>query len=1184
MKFEKEVNIYADNAIAKRFKASETSLEIVQGKIEALISESELIELQNGGKTMYSQLASAILTLDALSLNFSDLTTKYDGLSEQYTELDSKVAEYKLGVDGLSATIASVQETLEEDYSTTLQMNAAIKASVDELSSTISRNYVTNNKLSGYSTTEQMQSAIDQKANEISTSVSQTYATKTALDDAKLDAISSANTNTAELLKNYSTTAQMNSAINQKADQITTSVSKTYATKTSVSDAKDEAIASANQNTSNLLKNYSTTTEMNSAINQKADEITTTVSETYMTQAEFDGTTFGARNLIRNSTGLLGTLNWTSQFIRVSLTTKQNETLLRKNGDVLLFKKNRKSSLATIAAVQSAGYPTYQQTAFQLGNTTIGEKYAYSARFLLKPSTTYTMSGYVYVASGAKGIDIFVLASNSNTDLDSNFTDYDTAHSILSHTSTNKWYYFQKSFTTGASVKSGIVRVDHNGVSSTGNTAKVYFGNLKLEESNNKVTDWTPAPEDDADYTNNRLKDYSTTVQMNSAITQKANEITTMVSQTYVTTAKYNDLENTVDTQYTTISSKYTQLADKFTWVVSGGTSSSNFTITSRLAELVANDINLHGRVTFSGLDSSAQGKINTAQSTANSAQSTANSVQSTVNSNKSKWDGAASWTSSNGSNMTNLRNMILKWTDNAVSTTTQINGGWIKTNTITADKIALGDFTNYATDGSFELGVYSDSGYFSIVTSQKLTGTKSLKMSAGVSGFKTFDLNKYKNFAVYSGEKIYVSWWGRRENANQPAGINIQIVDQNGNNLHYDISGTTQMPETAANNTWIRYSYVATVQSTGYALVQFKKRADGTLSGNWYVDEVVVRRMTSGELIVSGSITADKLSVTSLESISARIGGWTISGNNLMDDKTNFMVRIAAPTEYGGDGNGNADVLVVRDKTNDTYPLVISSNGQVLATRCKFEGGTIGGWTITETDIYNDNGASSAGIGKSGTTYAFWAGATYANRNDAYIKIGHAGEFYLKDYLTYLPNGMSYDPKVKMTMGGWQIKTGTNAWGYDHFEYWDTIETQENGICSHGPWVVWGGWNGGPSVNVENYKFVVTDQGVCKAMSWVTGSRAEWKENIVPYHKSALQEIMNSDVYYYNLKDKGRGAWQEGRHIGFVIGDQYNVSSDILDGSGGSIDMYSALAIAYKAIQEQQQEIEMLKNKLQQS
>lgn len=1160
MKFEKEVNIYADNAIAKRFKASETSLEIVQGKIEALISESELIELQNGGKTMYSQLASAILTLDALSLNFSDLTTKYDGLSEQYTELDSKVAEYKLGVDGLSATIASVQETLEEDYSTTLQMNAAIKASVDELSSTISRNYVTNDKLSGYSTTEQMQSAIDQKANEISTSVSQTYATKTALDDAKLDAISSANTNTAELLKNYSTTAQMNSAINQKADQITTSVSETYATKTSVSDAKDEAIASANQNTSNLLKNYSTTTEMNSAINQKADEITTTVSETYMTQAEFDGTTFGARNLIRNSTGLLGTLNWTSQFIRVSLTTKQNETLLRKNGDVLLFKKNRKSSLATIAAVQSAGYPTYQQTAFQLGNTTIGEKYAYSARFLLKPSTTYTMSGYVYVASGAKGIDIFVLASNSNTDLDSNFTDYDTAHSILSHTSTNKWYYFQKSFTTGASVKSGIVRVDHNGVSSTGNTAKVYFGNLKLEESNNKVTDWTPAPEDDADYTNNRLKDYSTTVQMNSAITQKANEITTMVSQTYVTTSKYNDLEETVDTQYTTISSKYTQLADKFTWVVSGGTSSSNFTITSRLAELVANDINLHGRVTFSGLDSSAQSLINS----------------------------ASSWINTNGANMTNLRAMILKWTDNAVSTTTQINGGWIATNTITADKIALGDFTNYATDGTFELGIYSSDRAYSIVDTVKHAGKKCMKMAAGASGYCTYALNEYKNFPVTAGEKIYVEWYGYRDSANQDARINIQIVDQDGANVHYDIQDHINMSASATNATWIKYSYVATVQSTGFGKIQFKKAVDGTLSGNWYVDDVVVRRMTSGELIVSGSITADKLKVTSLESISAKIAGWTIQGNYLRNDQTNFQVTLNAPTTYGGSGGGN-DILVVYDKTNNSWPFVLTSNGTVEATKCIFTGGTIGGWNIDNSKLYVDNNSFSVRF-KSPQTYGDTSLGeaqviVVQNKNDNSIPfvLASDGSVVMGDEFNYRPQGFPNEENVLLRVGGWQVKKTYDYLGYTEITYWDTPSSQENGICAHGPWVVWGGWNGAASADVANYKFVVTDQGVCKAMSWVTGSRVEWKENIVAYSKNAVQEIMNSDVYYYDLKDKGRSDWQEGRHIGFIIGDGYNVSPDILDGGGSSIDMYSALAIAYKAIQEQQAEIEELKKKINQ-
>lgn len=342
---------------------------------------------------------------------------------------------------------------------------------------------------------------------------------------------------------------------------------------------------------------------------------------------------------------------------------------------------------------------------------------------------------------------------------------------------------------------------------------------------------------------------------------------------------------------------------------------------------------------------------------------------------------------------------------------------------------------------------------------------------------------------------------------------------------------------------------------------------------------------ISASKIKLEGIITANGnfkiLSDGSMETIKGRLGGWTIGGNNMIDDKTDFMVRIAAPTVYGGDGNGNADVLVVRDKTNDTYPLVISSNGQVLATRCKFEGGTIGGWKITGTDIYNDNGTSSAGIGKSGTSWAFWAGASYADRNSAPVRIGHAGEFYLGAYLRYLPGGYVDDTSVKLRLGGWQIKTGTNAWGYDHFEYMDTEISQENGICAHGPWVVWGGWNGNASIDVANYKFVVTDQGVCKAMSWVTGSRVEWKENIVPYTKSALQEIANSEVYYYDLKDRGKGGWKEGRHIGFVIGDGYSVSPDILDGGGGAIDMYSALAIAYKAIQEQQEKIEELKKKI---
>ena len=57
-------------------------------------------------------------------------------------------------------------------------------------------------------------------------------------------------------------------------------------------------------------------------------------------------------------------------------------------------------------------------------------------------------------------------------------------------------------------------------------------------------------------YTDGKLKDYSTTVEMNSAINQKADSITLKVSQTYVTTADYNtgisDTKKYADTQSST--------------------------------------------------------------------------------------------------------------------------------------------------------------------------------------------------------------------------------------------------------------------------------------------------------------------------------------------------------------------------------------------------------------------------------------------------------------------------------------------------------------------------------------------------------------------------------------------------------------------------------------------------------
>lgn len=124
-----------------------------------------------------------------------------------------------------------------------------------------------------------------------------------AVSNAKKEAIQQANSDTDGKLKNYATTSAMNSAITQKANEITSTVSQTYATiskatelaNTAESNAEstaqtlaNQAQQNANSYTNDQLTNYSTTTQMNSAITQKANSITSTVAATYATKDALD--------------------------------------------------------------------------------------------------------------------------------------------------------------------------------------------------------------------------------------------------------------------------------------------------------------------------------------------------------------------------------------------------------------------------------------------------------------------------------------------------------------------------------------------------------------------------------------------------------------------------------------------------------------------------------------------------------------------------------------------------------------------------------------------------------------------------------------------------------------------------------------------------------------------------------
>lgn len=213
------------------------------------------------------------------------------------------------------------------------------------------------------------------------------------------------------------------------------------------------------------------------------------------------------------------------------------------------------------------------------------------------------------------------------------------------------------------------------------------------------------------------------------------------------------------------------------------------------------------------------------------------------------------------------------------------------------------------------------------------------------------------------------------------------------------------------------------------------------------------------------------------------------------------------------------------------------------------------------ELQVYDENGNVIGSLSKNG------------------FRIEQAEKISLGEYFNYDSSGkIDGNKDVFLSMGGWQIKKTTV---YDEpAEYWETAGSQLNGIGAYGPWAFWGGWNGESAFKKENYKFLVTEDGACKAMSWVTGSRAEWKQDIREYEDGALEKVLGSTVYRYQLKEHPKN--EEGKHIGFVIGDEYALTEDLLDESKSSVDMYSALGVAYKAIQELSEKVTVLEKRLQ--
>ena len=78
--------------------------------------------------------------------------------------------------------------------------------------------------------------------------------------------------------------------------------------------------------------------------------------------------------------------------------------------------------------------------------------------------------------------------------------------------------------------------------------------------------------------------------------------------------------------------------------------------------------------------------------------------------------------------------------------------------------------------------------------------------------------------------------------------------------------------------------------------------------------------------------------------------------------------------------------------------------------------------------------------------------------------------------------------------------------------------------------------------------------------------STKDKKRDIEQYNNEALNEVLNTDIYYYNYKEDTETCK---RRVGAIIDKDYKCSKEIIGTEGKGIDLYSMISLSYKAIQE---------------
>lgn len=380
-----------------------------------------------------------------------------------------------------------------------------------------------------------------------------------------------------------------------------------------------------------------------------------------------------------------------------------------------------------------------------------------------------------------------------------------------------------------------------------------------------------------------KLVNYVTTVDMQSAIKQASDSITTTVSKTHVTKQEYAQSQNGVNNQLSNLNRKIDNAKTEMKSEIKQTAESINSTVSKKVGKdeiisainqtaesvkIKANHIELTGNVSISALTTDA---LNTIKGYSTAALSDAK-----------------------------------QYTLDQIAKIEKDNSNLIKGAEMTAE-----DISNYwDTVGSLGYGVQDPAG-----------GTKAIRLYGSTSD-NFISARRSTNKVINSTGRYRVSVW-LKSNTSRTVQISF-------NRTTYDCAVTTA---------WKKFTFICTVSSIASSYQLFTIGGFGSIGSGVYLyayqPEVVFEFTTedyfnmltgggasqglyiynnklwlNGEYMKAKSITADKLYVTDLSSLSATIGGWKIGSAYLYSTNNNIKLYSNGRITIGGatiSSNSNA-------------------------------------------------------------------------------------------------------------------------------------------------------------------------------------------------------------------------------------------------------------------------------------